>query len=57
MTREEKEMAADAVMTRYQHLGATVVSDDDALCRLLGTLGLDGADRDLGEYLCAFLVA
>lgn len=55
MTREEKEMAADAVLARYEHLGAVVVSDDSALCRLLQTLEFSGADKDVGEYLCSFL--
>mgnify|MGYP000941367185 FL=1 len=57
MTREEKERAVDAVLTRYERLGATVVSDDHALCRLLQTLEFSDADRDVGEYLCSFLVA
>ena len=57
VTREEKERAADGVLTRYEHLGTTVVSDDQALCRLLQTLDFSGADRDVGEHLCAFLVA
>ena len=55
VTREEKEEAVAAVLTRYEHLGATVVSDDSTLCRLLQTLQCSGADRDVGEYLCSFL--
>ena len=55
MTREEKEQAVDSVLSRYEHLGATVVSDDSTLCRLLQTLGCSDADRDVGEYLCSFL--
>lgn len=57
MTRDEKERAVETVLTKYQHLGATVVSDDDALCRLLQTLEFSGADREVGDYLCSFLVA
>lgn len=57
MTREEKERAVEAVLTKYQHLGATVVSDDGALCRLLQTLEFSEADKDVGEYLCSFLIA
>ena len=57
MTREEKEQAVDSTLTRYEHLGATVVSDDQTLCRLLRTLEFSGADRDVGEYLCSFLIA
>lgn len=57
MTREEREIAADTVLARYERLGATMVSDDQALCRLLQTLALADSDRDVGEYLCSFLVA
>ncbi len=57
MTREEKERAVDSLLERYEHLGATVVSDDSTLCRLLQTLEFSEADRDVGEYLCSFLIA
>jgi hypothetical protein len=57
VTREQKEQAVDGVLARYAHLGATVVSDDQALCRLLRTLEFSDADRDVGEYLCSFLIA
>ena len=56
MTREEKERTLDSVLARYEHLGATVVSEDQTLCRLLRTLELSGADRDVGDYLCSFLI-
>ena len=55
MTREEKEHAVDSVLARYEHLGATVVSDESTLCRLLQTLKCSDADRDVGQYLCSFL--
>ena len=57
VTREEKERAVDSALDRYEHLGATVVSDDQTLCRLLQTLEFSDADRDVGEYLCSFLIA
>jgi hypothetical protein len=57
VTREEKELAVETVLSRYEHLGATVVSDDQTLCRLLQTLEFSDADRDVGEYLCSFLIA
>ncbi len=57
MTREEKERAVDSVLARYEHLGATVVSDDQTLCRLFQTLEFSDADRDVGEFLCSFLIA
>jgi len=56
VTSEEKERTLDAVLARYEHLGATVVSEDQTLCRLLQTLELSGADRDVGDYLCSFLI-
>ena len=57
MTREEKEQAVDEVLARYEQLGATLVSDDVGLCRLLRTLEFSSADKDVGEYLCSFLTA
>ena len=55
MTREEKEQTVDSMLARYEHLGATVVSDDSTLCRLLQTFKCSDTDRDVGEYLCSFL--
>ena len=55
VTRDEKEQAVDSVLARYEHLGATVVSDDQTLCRLLRTLRFSKADKDVGDYLCSFL--
>jgi hypothetical protein len=57
VTREEKELAVESALARYGHLGATVVSDDQTLCRLLQTLEFSGADRDVGEYLCSLITA
>ena len=57
MTREEKEQAVDSVLAKYEHLGATVVSDDTTLCRLLQTMKCSDTDREVGEYLCSFLTA
>jgi hypothetical protein len=57
VTREEKEQAVDSVFGKYEHLGATVVSDDQTLCRLLRTLGFSDADKEVGDYLCSFLIA
>jgi hypothetical protein len=57
VTREDKERAVDSVLARYGQLGATVVSDDQTLCRLLQTLEFSDADREVGEYLCSFLIA
>lgn len=57
VTREEKERAVEAVLARYEYLGATLVADDQTLVRLLQTLELSSTDREVGEYLCSFLVA
>ena len=57
MTREEKDRAVDKVLARYRHLGATIVADDQTLCRLLRMLEFSNSDRDVGEYLCSFLTA
>jgi hypothetical protein len=57
LTREDKERAVDSALARYEHLGAAVVSDDQTLCRLLQRLEFSDADRDVGEYLCSFLIA
>ena len=57
MTREEKDQAVETVLARYEHLGATVVSDDQTLCRLLRTLKFSKDDKDVGDYLCSFLTA
>jgi hypothetical protein len=53
-TRHAEDQAVDGVLSRYEHLGVTVVSDDRVLCRLLQTREPSDADRDAGEYLCAF---
>ena len=55
MTSDEKEKTVDQILRRYRNLGATVVSDDESLCRLLATLKLNRADRMIGEYLRSFL--
>jgi hypothetical protein len=57
MTREEKERRVEEVLACYLHLGETIVSDDQTLCRLLQTLECSTADQDVGEYLCSFLTA
>jgi hypothetical protein len=57
VTREEKEQAVDSVLAKYEHLGATVVSDDTTLCRLLQTMKCSDTDREVGKYLCSFLTA
>lgn len=55
MTREQKEQVLDEIIAHYEGLGATVVADEQSLCRLLATLELAQTDEALGEYLCSFL--
>lgn len=57
MTREEREQRVDTLLAGYEGLGATVVSDDETLCRLLRTMELSEDDGDVGEYLRSFLTA
>jgi hypothetical protein len=58
MTRAEKESSVQAMLGRYGHnVGGTIVGDDTCLARLLSTLKLDLEDREVGDYLCSFLVA
>jgi hypothetical protein len=46
------------MLGRYGHnVGRTIVGDDTCLVRLLATLKLDLEDREVGDYLCSFLVA
>jgi hypothetical protein len=58
MTRAEKDSNVQAMLGRYGHkVGNTIVGDDTCLARLLATLKLDLEDREVGDYLCSFLVA
>ena len=58
MTRAEKDSSVQAMLGRYGHnVGRTIVGDDTCLARLLATLKLDLEDREVGDYLCSFLVA
>jgi hypothetical protein len=58
MTRAEKDSNIQAMLGRYGHnVGRTIVGDDTCLARLLATLKLDLEDREVGDYLCSFLVA
>jgi hypothetical protein len=58
MTRAEKESNVQTMLGRYGHnVGAAIVGDDMCLARLLATLKLDLEDREVGNYLCSFLVA
>ena len=58
MTQADKDRTVQSVLGRYAHsVGETVAGDDVCLARLLATLRLDLEDREVGHYLCSFLVA
>jgi len=60
MTREEKAQAENTILAGYEHLGATLVSDDAVLGSLLRALvatGVTSDDEDVDAYLRSFLAA
>ena len=58
MTRAEKETTIAEILSQYRNgVGMAVVRDDACLGRLLSSLQLDLEDREVGDYLCSFLVA
>ena len=60
MTREEKVQAENMMLAGYEHLGATLVSDDAVLGSLLRALvatGVTSDDEDVDAYLRSFLAA
>ncbi len=57
MTRKQKNEIVDRFAEQYRNVGELIVSDDEALCRLLATLEIGVTDREIGDYLCSFLIA
>ena len=58
MTCAEKDKVIQELLGQNgQRVGRTVVEDDTCLVRLLATLRQDLEDREVGDYLCSFLVA
>jgi hypothetical protein len=57
MTRKQRNGIVERFAEQYQDVGALIVNDDECLCRLLGTLQMGVSDRDIGDYLCSFLIA
>jgi hypothetical protein len=56
VTREEKDLVVEEILSRYGDVGEMIVNDEPTLCRLLSTLEMDSyVDREIGEYLCSFL--
>jgi chemotaxis methyl-accepting protein methylase len=57
MTSKQRNQIVERFAEQYQDIGALIVGDDESLCRLLGTLKIGVSDRELGDYLCSFLIA
>lgn len=57
MTRQQKNEIVDRFAEQYQNVGTLIVGDDESLCRLLATLEIGVSDREIGDYLCSFLIA
>jgi hypothetical protein len=58
VTRAEKDRTIAEILSQYDHgVGTAVVCDEACLGRLLSSLQLDLEDREVGDYLCSFLVA
>ena len=56
MTSTEKAETVERLSTRYTHVGALLVRDDESLCRLLTNLDFSARDLEIGGYLASFLV-
>ena len=57
MTRKQRNQIVERFAQRYKDVGTLIVGDDETLCRLLRTLEIGASDRELGDYLCSFLIA
>jgi hypothetical protein len=57
MTRKERELIVERLLARYDDVGATVVDDDQSLCRLLTMMQRASSNNEIGRYVCAYLGA
>jgi len=57
VTRKERELVIERLLARYDDVGATIVDDDQTLCRLLNVMHRATADNSVGRYVCAYLGA
>lgn len=57
MTRRERELVVERLLSRYDDVGETIVDDDQSLCRLLSTLQRASTGNEVGEYVCSYLCA
>jgi hypothetical protein len=57
MTRKEREVVVERLLAQYDDVGATIVDDDQSLCRLLTVMHRASAGNEVGRYVCAFIGA
>jgi hypothetical protein len=57
VTRKERELVVERLLAHYDDVGATIVGDDQSLCRLLTMMHRASADNAVGQYVCAYLGA
>ena len=57
MTRKERELIVENLLTRYGDVGETVVGDDQSLCRLLKMMHRASAGNEVGMYVSAYIGA
>ena len=57
VTRKERELVIERLLARYDDVGATIVGDDQTLCRLLTMMHRASTDNSVGQYVCAYLGA
>jgi len=55
MTREEREFVVERLLAGYVDVGATIVDDDQSLCRLLTVMQRASANNEVRKYVCAYL--
>lgn len=55
MTRKERELVVERLLTQYDDVGAIVVDDDQSLCRLLTVMHRASAGNEVGMYLSAYI--
>jgi hypothetical protein len=57
MTRKERELVVERLLSHYDDVGATIVDDDQCLCRLLTVMQRASANNEVGRYVCAYIGA
>lgn len=57
MTRRERELVVERLLSRYDDVGETIVDDDQSLCRLLTMMNRASAGDEVGQYVCSYLGA